>query len=95
MNTNNCTPKPGDRDNLKPPRFSYFRAYRSTRNALLDIQSELNRMPLQQLGAMLSRATRLARSDDLRDRATGKILSQQVLLAMDLANDPDRMQALT
>ncbi|RPJ28641.1 MAG: hypothetical protein EHM35_13600 [Planctomycetaceae bacterium] len=87
VNADNCTPKPGDR---KPLRFSYFRAYQNMRNAMLDVQSELNRMPLHQLGAMLSRCARMARSQDQKDRDVARVLEQQVLLAMDPANDSGR-----
>ncbi|RPJ26019.1 MAG: hypothetical protein EHM35_15205 [Planctomycetaceae bacterium] len=87
VDANNCTPKSGDR---KPLRFSYFRAYQSMKNAMLDVQSELNRMPLHQLGAMLARCARMARSQDHKEREVARTLEQQVLLAMDPVNDADR-----
>lgn len=67
-----------------------YECHPSPRNAILDVQDELNKMPLHKLGAMLTQADNLRKSADEKDKAIGNILREQVLLAMDPANDTDR-----
>ncbi len=82
VNADDYTTKPGDRDPLRAPSLERYSHYPSARNAVLDIQDELNCMPLHKLGAMLMQASEMQRSADQHDRDFGRILSQQVLLAM-------------
>jgi len=94
VDANNGNIRMNDRRRIMPPDWlmgqGYYRQYQSIRNALLDVQSELNRMPLRQLGVMYSRAHRMAKSEDPKDREFARIFAPQVLLAMDPANDTDR-----
>ena len=62
----------------------------ATRQGLVKVQDYLNKLPLEQLGGMLSNAGLLKRSKIEKDRVLGVALYGQIMWAMQIRFDAER-----